>query len=72
MLNTAYTEQVENASKFLKNWHPALIATVLDNLDKEIPSEWHPLCIPNNRKSLIIKIVTLRYNKLNNLISARI
>jgi hypothetical protein len=72
MLNTSYMEQVLKASKFLSNWHQTLVESIIYKLDIDVPNEWKSYCLPNNRKNLIIKLVTLRLNRLNNLISARI
>ncbi len=72
ILNTAYLEQVENASKFLKNWDNSLIEAIIDGLERDNPKEWQTFYIPNNRKKLIKKLVTLRYIKLNKIIRDRV
>ncbi|MDI1233107.1 MAG: hypothetical protein PSX81_02365 [bacterium] len=70
LLNSSYAEQVRKASVFLSNWQPDLIFLILEQVNLVVPERKKTYCIPKDRKELIIKLVTLRINKLINLISA--
>lgn len=69
LIDSSYNEQIKNASEFLQNWHPDLIGNILDVADKKVPEIWKEYCIPDSRKLLIVKLVTLRLNKLTQLLS---
>ena len=45
---------------------------IFDDLDKDLPAKWNEYCIPVKRKMLIIKIISLRFKKLKDLLSDRI
>lgn len=72
LLNSAYLGEVKNASKFLQKWHDDLISTILECTEVQIPLEWQSYCIPDNRKKIITKLITLRFNRLNKIINDRV
>ncbi len=69
LLNSSYLGEVANASKFLQHWQNDLISTILASTENVVPVEWKDYCIPDNRKALIIKLITLRFYRLNKLIN---
>jgi hypothetical protein len=72
LLNSSYLGEVRNASKFLQEWQQDLISTILASTEIMIPVEWKDYCIPDNRKRLIEKLITLRFYRLNKLINDRV
>lgn len=68
LLKSSYIEVVKKSAGFLENWNEDLVLLILNNLDKDLPEKWHDFRIPNNRKNLITKIVSLRSEKLKNLL----
>lgn len=72
LLNSSYLDEVKNASKFLLEWQYDLISTILDSTGIVVPVEWKSYSIPNNRKNLIAKLITLRFKRLNKLINDRV
>ncbi len=69
LLNSAYVEEVVNASKFLKKWEPDLVVNILDKINTLIPEEWAEYAIPDNRKSLILKLLTSRFEAISQFFS---
>ena len=67
-VNSSYIETIRSSATFLSNWNDETISVILNNLDKDLPEKWHDFRIPNNRKNLITKIVSLRSKKLKNLL----
>lgn len=72
LLNSSYLGEVKNASKFLQKWQNNLISKILDSTETQVPEEWKSYCIPDNRKKLIGKLITLRFQRLNKLINDRV
>jgi hypothetical protein len=72
LLNSSHRDEVLKAADFLKKWHNDLIIKILENAEKQIPEKWKSYSIPHNRKALIIKLITLRWEKLNKLINDRL
>jgi hypothetical protein len=68
LVKSSYIEVVTKSAEFLADWNEDLISLILNNLDKDLPEKWHDFRIPNNRKNLITKIVSLRSKKLKNLL----
>ena len=68
LVKSSYIEVVTKSAEFLADWNEDLISLILNNLDKDLPEKWHDFRIPNNRKNLITKIVSLRSEKLINLL----
>ena len=72
LLNSSHVEQIMNAAKFLEKWDTDFINTILLNTGKQVPKEWESFCIPDNRKELIVKLLTLRFQRLHSLINGRV
>lgn len=69
LLNSSYTEQVNKAAEFLQNWDNSLILRILEQIDTLVPENWKNYCIPDNRKMLISKLLTLRFQNLTQILS---
>ena len=69
LLNSSYLEQVKEASVFMQNWHTDLVSSILAVVDKDVPNQFSQYRIPENRKQLISKLLTLRFQKLNDLLN---
>ena len=72
IVNSSYLGTITKSAVFPSNWNDSLISIMLADLDKDLPVEWNKYRIPDNRKKLIIKIVSLRFQKLKDLFSGRI
>lgn len=72
LVNSSYIETITHASAFLSKWDDSIISMIMNDLDRDLPAEWHEYRIPENRKQLIIKIVSLRIQKLKDLLSGGI
>lgn len=72
LLNSSYIEEVKRAAEFINLWNDAVVAKIINTLDGDLPTDWHSYCIPDQRKALIIKLLTLRSQKLRGLINGRI
>lgn len=72
LVNSSYLETITDASSFLSKWDNSIISMIMNDLDRDLPAEWHEYRIPENRKQLIIKIVSLRIQKLKDLLSGGI
>lgn len=72
LVNSSYLETITDASAFLSKWDNSIISMIMNDLDRDLPAEWHEYRIPENRKQLIIKIVSLRIQKLKDLLSGGI
>lgn len=72
LLNSPYFEEVKKAASFINLWDDKAIGKIINSVDKDLPSDWLYYCIPGQRKALIIKLLTLRSQKLNALIHDRI
>ena len=68
MLNTAYHEQVLKAAIFLEKWDESIMKKILLQLGAKIPAHLNTYCITEDRKLLIIKMLTLRYSKLKTIL----
>lgn len=73
LLASSYQEEIIKAAVFLENWDNDLINCILNVIDKDVPNQFSQYRIPENRKHLISKLLTLRFSKLNDLVkNARI
>jgi hypothetical protein len=70
LLNSAHHEQVIIASKFLEDWNEDKIEQIINGIDSSVSEEWNYLCIPAQRKKLIIKLLSSRTKKLKEIINA--
>ncbi|MCH5716107.1 hypothetical protein [Niabella hibiscisoli] len=57
-------EEVTKASKFLKNWNSELVQNILDGIDAIVPEKWAEYRIPDNRRNLILKLLTSRFETI--------
>lgn len=64
LLNSAYAGEVNDAAKFLENWRSDIVTEIVTITDQHIPVKWQEYRIPDNRKKLILKLLTLRFEKL--------
>jgi hypothetical protein len=65
---SAYSKQFINSATFFKKFDNAFIGELLNVIDKEIPEKWSEYSIPSQRKELILKIVSLRFKKINEIV----
>jgi hypothetical protein len=72
LVNSSYIETIRNAAAFLSKWDDAMISVIMNDLDKDLPEAWNVYRIPESRKQLIIKIVSLRTKKLKDLLGGGI
>ncbi|MBK9792703.1 MAG: HipA domain-containing protein [Sphingobacteriales bacterium] len=72
LVKTSYIETISKSAVFLSNWDESVVSMIFDDLDKDLPAKWNEYCIPVKRKMLIIKIISLRFKKLKDLLSDRI
>ena len=72
LLNSPYLEKVRFSSSFINHWDDKIVKEIVINIDNSVPEPWHSYCIPNPRKNLIIKILTLRTEILRGLLNDRI
>lgn len=70
LLKTNHAADLIKASMFLDNWQTSHIEAVITNIDKKLPASWCHYSIPLNRKMLISKLLTLRFNKLMEILRA--
>lgn len=72
LVKSSYIETIMKSAVFLTEWDESVISMIFENLDKDLPAKWNEYCIPVKRKKLIIKIISLRFKKLKDLLSDRI
>jgi hypothetical protein len=72
LLNSSYLEVILKAGAFLSFWANDKVKEIINNIDKNIPLAWHSYCIPQLRKDLIVKLLILRFEKLQKLLNDRI
>lgn len=69
MLNSSYLEEVRLAGEFLSRIDPVRCREIIQNIDNCVPDNWSTYRLPQTRKDLICKLVTLRAEKLRELLS---
>ncbi|MDI9319314.1 MAG: hypothetical protein QM530_02460 [Phycisphaerales bacterium] len=67
LLSSSYKEDLLKSSKFLEVWDDIEITKIINNIDDVLPREWSDFCIPKHRKALMIKLLSLRTQKLKQL-----
>ncbi|HEY0262329.1 MAG TPA: HipA domain-containing protein [Chitinophagales bacterium] len=72
ILNSQYAEMLRKEAVFLQNWQTDVVEKIMSEVDIVIPEKWQEFCIPVNRKSLIVKLLTLRFQKLQQIINGGI
>ncbi len=68
MLNSSYIEGVRKAAEFLTRFRPEKSQEIIQTIDDCVPDAWKDYRLPQSRKDLICKLVTLRAEKLKKLI----
>jgi hypothetical protein len=73
LFNNLYKTILENVIYSVKeNWNSSLIEKMVLNIDREVPETHAKYKIPDSRKQLIIKLITLRFKKLQALLHDRV
>jgi hypothetical protein len=66
---TKYTEIVESEIKRVENiFNKENLYKIIDEIDKNLPEQFENYRLPENRKELIKKFITLRFEKLRAII----
>jgi hypothetical protein len=68
LLESSYIKKVKHAGKFLSGWSDSRTMAIMSDVDVTLPQNLSHYKIPENRKKLIIKLLTLRAQKLNELL----
>lgn len=69
LLQSGYKERVKNLIEgLLEKFNGAKFAEIVEGIDRKVPDRLVNYKIPDNRKQLIIKMITLRLEKLSALI----
>lgn len=68
LLNSSYIQEVKKAGFFLSKMDISIVKDIINNIDSSLPENWNHYKIPQSRKDLIFKLVTLRAEKLKELI----
>lgn len=69
ILTTSYSENLKGIiDKASKNYNEMALIEALNNMDVSVPEEFSAVKIPQNRKEIIIKLVSLRAQKLQELL----
>ena len=69
LLKTTYADTVKDLiSSVMEKYNQEELSRIINEIDKDVPKSLASYKIPNNRKQLIIKIITLRLEKLSKLI----
>ncbi len=69
LMNSSYIEEVRKAGSFLTKIDAETVKDIVNEVDASLPEAWNRYKIPNARKELIYKLVTLRAEKLRGLLS---
>ena len=69
LAGTAYSGKVSKIIKsFSLKFDPVAFKSILEQIDKELPVEYGNVKLPENRKELILKLITLRFRRLSEFI----
>jgi hypothetical protein len=69
LLNSSYIEEVRKAGHFLTSFDLDKCQRIIQKIDDCVPENWNTYRLPQSRKDLICKLVTLRAEKLKSLLS---
>jgi hypothetical protein len=73
LLGSEYNQTVkEIINRVIENWNGPLIEQIIQEIDRSVPESHNVYKIPDSRKQLIFKIITLRRNRLEKLIHERV
>lgn len=59
-------------NRIIEKWNGTDIASIVEVIDAEVPESHNMYKIPQSRKQLILKLITLRYKRLKELVHERI
>lgn len=68
LISSAYLEQVLEVASFLDKFDEQNAVQLVSMVDKEVPEAFQHYCLPGSRKDFIIKLLTLRSQKLKEII----
>lgn len=68
LLKSSYIEVVRKAGDFLSKMDIGTVKDIVNSIDASLPEAWSEYKIPQARKDLIFKLVTLRSEKLKSLL----
>ena len=69
LLHSDCSNELRKQASFLSVFSSDLIVNIVGEIDQAVPDEWSAYKLPQNRKELITKLVTLRAQKLKNLLN---
>ena len=72
ILKTDWKNNLKHAALFLDKFEETFVEKIINQINKKIPKNWVEYKIPETRKKLISKIVSLRVQELKSRISARV
>lgn len=73
LLNSEYNETVKSIiNRVLEKWNGSEIEQIIHEIDRKVPDSHNVYKIPDSRKQLIFKIITLRRHRLEELINERV
>lgn len=72
LLDSDWKLELLSESEFIYKFKEGTIDKIVNRINKKLPKEWEHYKIPDSRKLLISKIVSLRVNALKNIFSARV
>jgi hypothetical protein len=72
LMNSSYLGEIQKSSGFFNEWNNTSISQIVNDIDKGLPEKYNSYLIPKERKELIVKLLISRFNRLNNLLSARV
>jgi hypothetical protein len=67
LLKTSYADRIRQSALCLNKWDEQRIENIINLVDSSVPDRWKGYRIPATRKTLVIKILTLRALKLREL-----
>lgn len=73
LLNSEYNQAAKTIiNRVLNNWNAAVIEQIIQGIDSLVPETHKTYKIPDSRKQLIFKIITLRRQRLEQLVNERV
>ena len=69
LLKSPLKDFLIDSSQFLKNWDSIGLDAIFDSISKSIPNEWRHYDFPSNRRRFIIKLLTLRFERIKPILS---
>lgn len=72
LMEGSYCEGLVKSSMFLQKWNIDNVREMVYSIDNQLPRKWTEYRIPQSRKELIVKLLTLRTERLRGIINARV